>query len=311
MSKKNRVLAFDIGGTKIASALVKVGKSDYQVYDYQKTKTPKGKINVINKIIEIAINYEKDGGFDEIRLAIAGQIDYEKDIVRNAPNIEGFRNINLKKIVKDKLGKNVEIDNDVKCFALAENKFGEGRKYKNVVYLSIGTGVGGAIKIDDELYSGANNMAGEFGHMVIVFGGRDCSCGNMGCWERYISGWAIENAYIENLCIKNARRENSRKEFRGKKKKAEDIALDSLKGSEEDKEVIKEISLYLSIGLANIINAINPEIIIVGGGVVKEGEVLDLAAKSALKRVLIPARKTKIVRSNMEDEAFLIGAALL
>jgi len=301
-NKLKKILAFDIGGTKIASAVVEIEKDNYKICDYQRIKTPKGKTKVIGKIIETAVNYEKNGGFDEIKMAIAGQIDYEKDIVKCAPNIEGFKNINLKKIIKEKIGKNVEIDNDVKCFALAEDRFGEGKKYKNVVYLSIGTGVGGAIKIDDKLYKGANNTAGEFGHMVIVFGGRDCSCGNMGCWERYVSGGAIENAYIENLP----------KEFYGiKKKKAEDIALDSLKGSERDKRVIKEISLYLSAGLANIINIINPEIIVVGGGVVKEGEILNLAAKDALKRVLIPARKTKIVRSDMEDEAFLIGAALL
>jgi glucokinase len=299
--QNKKILTFDIGGTKIASALVEIRKSGYKIYDYQKTETPEGKNNVINKIIEIAINYERNGGFEKIGMAIAGQIDCVKDIVKDAPNISGFNNVNLKKIIKNKLGKNVEIDNDVKCFALAENRYGKSGKYKNAVYLAIGTGIGGAIEINNKLYSGADNIAGEFGHMVIVFGGKNCSCGNMGCWEQYVSGKAIENAYIENLGEK----------FRSEKKKAKDIALDSLKGIKEDKKVIEEISYYLSMGFVNIINTINPEIIIVGGGIVKEREILDLAAKDALKRVLIPARKTKIVKSDMEDEAFLVGAGLL
>lgn len=295
-NKPKKFLSFDVGGTKIASAVVEIEKDSYKIYDYQKIRTPQGKKGVINKIVEIAINYEKDGGFDEIKMAIAGQIDYEKDIVKCAPNIEGFRNVNLKKIIKEKIGKNVEIDNDVKCFALAENKFGKSGKYKNAVYLTIGTGIGGAVGINNQLYRGSHNTAGEFGHMVLVCGGRKCGCGNRGCWERYVSGGAIENLY---------------RELYGKKKKAKDIACDSLGDSKQDKKVIKEISLYLSAGLASIINIINPEIIVVGGGVVKEKEILDLAAKDALKKVLIPGRKTKITTSDMEDEAFLVGAALL
>lgn len=295
-SKIKKILTFDIGGTKISSGLVKLAKNSYEIYDYQKTETPQGKDNVINKIIEIAINYERDEGFEKVGMAIAGQIDYVKGIVKYAPNIKGFKNVNLKKIIKDKIGKNVEIDNDVKCFSLAENKYGKTKRYKNAVYLTIGTGIGGAIEINDKLYRGANNIAGEFGHMIIAAGGKKCGCGNSGCWERYVSGKAIEVMYYE---------------LTGRKKKTKDIAFDSMKNISPDREIIKKASLYLAIGLINIVNTINPEIIVIGGSIVKGKEILDLAISEMKRRTLIPAKKTKIVRTDLQDDAFLVGAALL
>ncbi len=295
-SRIKKILAFDIGGTKISSGLVKISKEGYEVYDYQKSETPEGKDNVINGVIETAINYERNGGFSEIKIAIAGQVDYVKDIVRYAPNIPGFENVNLKKIIRDKIGKNVEADNDVKCFALAENAYGKGKKYNHVVYLTIGTGIGGAIKIDNKLYRGVNNTAGEFGHMTINAGGEKCSCGGDGCWERYVSGRAIERIY-HNLT--------------GAEKKAIDIACDSVKGNVEDKKAIKEASLYLAAGLINIVNTVNPEIIIIGGSIVKSREIFDLAIKEMKIRALIPAKKTKIETTDLDDDAFLVGAALL
>ncbi len=295
-SKTKKHLSFDIGGTKISSALIELKKNDYTVFDYQKIETPEGRENIINKIIETAVNYEKNGGFSELRIALAGQIDYEKDVVRYAPNIPGFENVNLKKIIEEKIGKNIEVDNDVKCFALAENTYGKGKKYDHVVYLTIGTGIGGAIEIDNKLYRGANNTAGEFGHMIINIGGEKCSCGGNGCWERYVSGKAIERIYYDQT---------------GKKKKAVDISTDSIKGKIEDKKVIEEASLYLATGLINIVNTVNPEIIIIGGSIVKSREIFDLAIGEMKFRALIAAKRTKIETTDLDDDAFLVGAALL
>ncbi len=296
MKNNKNILAIDIGGTKIASGIVELGKDSYQIYDYQKIETPKSKEGVIQKLIELIVYYEKNSGFDRVGVATLGRIDRKRGIVIKAANIKGWENVNLKKIIKEAAGKNVEIDNDVKCFALAENKFGKSKKYQDAIYLAIGTGIGGAIKVGGELYRGADNIAGEFGHMIITSGGKKCGCGNRGCWQQYASGKAIEKLYYE---------------FYGNKKKAKDIATDSIKGIKQDKKVIKKSASYLAIGLVNIINTVNPEIIIVGGSVVKQKEILDLAVKEVIKKALIPGRKTKIVRSDLGDEATLIGAAML
>ncbi len=295
MNTKN-ILAIDIGGTKIASGIVEFEKDGYKIYDYQKIKTPKNKKEVIQKLIELVVYYEKNSGFDKVGVATLGRIDRKRGIVIRAANIKGWENVNLKKIIKEATGKNTEIDNDVKCFALAENKFGKSKKYQDAVYLAVGTGIGGAIKVGGKLYRGANNIAGEFGHMTIASGGKKCGCGNRGCWQQYVSGKAIEKMYFE---------------FYGKKKKAKDIASDSIKGIKRDKKVIKKVASYLAIGFVNIINTINPEIIVIGGSVVKQKEILDLAVKEVRKKALIPGKKTKIARSDLGDEATLIGAAML
>ena len=294
--KNKKILAFDIGGTKIASGIVEFKKDGYKIFDCQKNATPKDKVGVIQKLIELIVYYQENNKFNKIGISFAGQVDNEKDVVIFAPNIKGWKNTNLKKIIKEKTGVNAEIDNDVKCFALGESKFGHAKKYKNAVYLAIGTSIGGAIEIDGKLYRGANNIAGEFGHMTIIGNGKKCGCGNTGCLARYVSGETIEELYY-NLY--------------NKKKKAKDIASDSVKGIKRDKKIIKKAASCLAMGLVNIINTINPEIIVIGGSVVKQKEILGLAKKDALKKALIPARELKIVRSSLGDEAMLVGAGLL
>lgn len=289
------ILAIDIGGTKIAGGIVSFKKGGFEISDYRKIKTPRNKKETIEKLLEIIVNY-KSSGFDKIGVATLGRVDKKRGIVINAGNIKGWQNVNLKKIIGRAVKKEVEIDNDVKCFALAENKFGKSGKYKNAVYLAIGTGLGGAIEIDGKLYRGEKNIAGEFGHMIIANGGKKCACGNRGCWQQYVSGRAIEKLYYE--CY-------------GKRKNARDIALDSANGASRDKKIIKETASYLAAGFVNIINTINPEVIIVGGSVVKQKEILDLAVEEVRKKVLIPARKTKIVRSGLGDQAVLVGAAMM
>jgi len=295
-NKQTKILAFDIGGTKIASGIVEFEKNSYQIFDYQKNATPKDKNGVIQKLIELVVYYQRNNGFDKIGISFAGQVDNQNGIIVFAPSIKGWNNNNLKKNIKEKTGINAKIDNDVKCFALGEMKFGQAKKYKDAVYLTIGTSIGGAIEIDGKLYRGANNIAGEFGHMTVVGNGKKCGCGNTGCWTDYVSGKVMEKLYY-NLY--------------NKKKKAKDIALDSVKGVKRDQKIIKKSASYLAIGLVNIINTINPEIIIIGGSIIKQKEILDLAKEDALKKVLIPGRKTKIIRSDLGDEAMLVGAGLL
>jgi predicted NBD/HSP70 family sugar kinase len=333
MKQNKTIIAFDIGASKIAYGIVKlktqsskvktttqnskIQNFDFGIQNFNKIKTPKSKKEIIEKIVEIvkpllsAFDGSAKGGNPPlankgrrnaygkiigIGIGMAGQIDFKKGKVLSSPIGRGWKNINLKKIIKEKVGVNAEIDNDVKCFALGESKFGQAKKCKNTVYLAIGTSIGGAIEIDGKLYRGANNIAGEFGHMTIIGNGKKCGCGNIGCWARYVSGETIEELYYD---------------LYNKKKETKDIVLGSAKGIKQDKKIIKKAASYLAMGLVNIINTINPEIIVIGGSVIKEKEILDLAKKDALKKVLTPGRKTKIVRSQLLEKANLLGAASL
>ncbi len=296
MKQNKSIIAFDIGASKIAYGVAGFPLSATSFQRFDKIKTPRSKKEIIEKIIEVVKKIKKDKKIVGVGIGMAGQIDFENGKVLSSPIGRGWKNTNLKKIIKEKVGVNAEIDNDVKCFALGESKFGQAKKCKNAVYLTIGTSIGGAIEIDGKLYRGANNIAGEFGHMTVIGNGKKCGCGNIGCWARYVSGETIEGLYYD---------------LYNKKKEAKDIALGSAKGIKQDKKIIKKAASYLAMGLVNIINTINPEIIVIGGSVIKEKEILDLAKKDALKKVLTPGRKTKIVRSQLLEKANLLGAASL
>ena len=147
MKNNKRVLAFDIGGTKIASGIIEFSKDNYQIFDYQKNATPKNKDGVIQKLIELINYYQENNKFNKIGISFAGQVDNEKDVVIFAPNIKGWKNTNLKKIIKEKTGIDAEIDNDVKCFALGEMKFGQAKKYWNDFYFPFYRCIAGTIAL--------------------------------------------------------------------------------------------------------------------------------------------------------------------
>jgi predicted NBD/HSP70 family sugar kinase len=151
------------------------------------------------------------------------------------------------------------------------------------------------VKIGGKFYFGNDNIAGEFGHMVIEVGGKKCACGRCGCWERYFSGPAIEEMYAEAYDDKKA---------------AKDIVSGALKGDEKDKKIMLEAGIYFAAGFSNLVNILNPEIAILGGSVFKGKGLLKFIMPSIQKEVLPSARKTKIVNSSLGDKAFLLGAAV-
>ncbi|MFA7169471.1 MAG: ROK family protein [Candidatus Paceibacterota bacterium] len=293
--KSSRTLAFDIGGTKIASALVEIGGGDYKILDYKKDETPRDAKEVVAKILLLADFYKGKYDFKKIGLAMAGQINAAGDTIISSPNIAGFSNFRLGKMVGAKTSCEVSIKNDVHCFALGEDRFGKYQGYDNAIFLAVGTGVGGAIKTNGKFYFGKDNIAGEFGHMVIEKDGEKCKCGRKGCWERYVAGPGVEKMY-EEMC--------------GEKKGAKDIVYDAVRGEEKDQAVMLRASSYFAIGLANIVNVLNPEIVIIGGSMVKEKKLLKFAMPFIKNEVLPSARKMKVVNSSLGDDAFLLGAVI-
>lgn len=291
--KNGRALAFDIGGTKIASAIVEIEGSGYKILDYKKNDTPQGRGGIVAKILELSEFYKNKYKFNTIGLAVAGQINAKGDTAVYSPNIPSLNNFKLAKTIEQKTGCRVSMRNDVQCFALGEDRFGKYKNYDNAIFVAVGTGIGGAMKINGKFYFGADNIAGEFGHMVIVKDGLECSCGRRGCWERYFSGPALERAYEETY---------------GRKKKAKDIVCGTIAGNKEDKKVLLEASAYFAAGIVNLVNIFNSEIIIAGGSMAREKAIADLVIPVVRKQALLPARKTKIARSSLGYKAFLLGA---
>lgn len=297
MNTKN-ILAIDVGGTKIASAIIEFSENSYKIHNYQKIKTPQNKkefIEVIEEIIKSRLEKHK---IKKIGIAIPGQVNSKKGEIIFAPALVYLKKYQIRKILENKFKLPIKIGRDMNCCALAENRFGVGRKFHNILVVTLSTGVGAGIIINDRVYCGEDGSAGEIGHLTLVPNGIKCSCGNKGCLEKYASGRALEREYFKLTGIKKTPPEIE-EEFKLNKR------------NNPARRVVNQASKMLGIGLTSVVNVLNPGIIIVIGGISRMDGILDEAQKEIEKNAFIPARKTKIIRSKLGDKGVLIGAAML
>lgn len=289
------IVGVDFGGTKIKAGLVdlngKIIKKAKRL-----TESKKGKKFVIGNIIdcieEVIFGIDKKDILG-IGIGAPGSLDSKKGIILNPPNLPGWKNVPLKKIIQKKFNLKVVLENDTNAMAFGESKFGVGKNVKDLVLLSLGTGLGGGIIIDKKLYHGMGNAA-EIGHMTIIENGLKCSCGNRGCLEEYVSGRAIE-------------RESKR--IIGKRLHPRDVEGLAKKGNKKAIQVYGVIGKHLGVGLANIVDILNPELIVLSGSIVNAGDlILKPAIKVMKQRAFSPV--CKVVISKLGSDAGVIGAAV-
>jgi len=279
-------IGIDLGGTNIKAALVT--KKGRIIKDYETaTEAEKGAKIVINNIIS-AINKVKSGKVLGIGIGSPGPMDYKNGIITNPVNLP-FRNVPLKKIIEKEFSLPVFLDNDANCFALGEAIFGAGKKYQNVVGITLGTGVGGGIIINKKIYHGRGNAA-ELGHMTIKFDGLKARSHNHGDIEEYVSARGVRRIFGGSnpyLIYKLA-----------------------LKGNKKAIKKFKEMGYYLGIGLANIIYAFDPDIIVVGGKISNSWKFFSKAMYKTVKERYFAA-PCPIVKSKLKDAGILGAAALV
>lgn len=292
MSKN--IIGLDIGATKIRIGLI---SKQFKVIKKQTFPTPKEAVDVLNAI-SYGIEKLYSGEIGKMGLGVAGQIDLKKNLVNFSNNFpQGLNNIPLKKILEKKFKCPVLIDNDAHCFALGEAIAGQGKKFNFIIGVTLGTGIGGGIIIDKKIFKGKNNTAGEIGHQIIEVNGRKCDCGKSGCFEAYASGSAMVKLY---------------KKISGQEKNTFEIEQLFLKGEKNAKLAVEESSHYLAIGLSNLINILNPEAIVLGGGLSNFKKFIDLAKNELDKYLIAPhLKQTPILTSKLDDNAGMIGASLL
>ncbi len=222
-----------------------------------------------------------------------------------------WRNVQLRHILAEKLGVVTYIINDASAAALGEYRFGAGRGFDNMIYLTVSTGIGGGIIVDGELYSGADGCAGELGHMTIEVDGPQCHCGNFGCLEALASGWAVVREAKTRI---NQGEKSSIIELvdgRFESITAETVAVAARRGDQLAANIVRDAANYLGVGLANLVNIFNPELIVIGGGLSKMGNMLLKPARKVLKEraFTLPARTVRLVRARLGGNAGIIGAA--
>jgi len=315
---KNRyAVGIDIGGTYIKLALVDINgrisrRSKLSTSNY---RTREELIEAVASEVK-AIRAEASlprGALLGAGIGVPGLVDFKRGMVYNLTNLSGWRNTPLKKMLGAKLGLPVMVDNDVNLMALGEYRFGAGKGAKNIICLTLGTGVGGGIIIDGALYRGSTFSAGEIGHMPLKEDGLSCNCGGRGCLECYVgNGYLVEEIKAE---IRAGVRTMITK-LTGKNVSAitpETITQAALKGDKFSIDFWNKVGRRLGITLTGVINLLNPERIIIGGGIADAGQLLfGPIRRTVNERALpIPRRAVKIVKAKLGNDAGVIGAASL
>ncbi|MEW6033911.1 MAG: ROK family protein [Chloroflexota bacterium] len=309
------VLSVDIGGTKILAALVSPG-GEVLASDHSPTPSQEGYEAILERVESAARRLIHKSGSAKVQptaaaVAVAGVTDVVKGIVTTSPNLPLWRDVPLKTLLEQRLGLETFLLNDARAAALGEHRVGAGRGASNMVFITVSTGIGGGIIIGGQLYQGTCGAAGEIGHMVIDVNGPRCGCGNKGCLEALASGTAIAREATERLAhgIRS-----SIPQYAGGSGDitAQAVAAAAGHGDRLAQGVISRAARYLGVGLANLINIFNPEVVVVGGGVAKMGEMLLKPARRVMrqKAFKLPASVVRIVPAQLGAEAGVIGAAM-
>lgn len=310
-------IGVDLGGTNIATGVVDennaiIGRGTV------KTNAPRPAAEIFDSIKEAVELAVKDAGIDyseviSVGIGTPGSVNKENGEIEFANNLN-FNNVPAKEMLESRLLKPVYLENDANCAALGEAVAGCGNGVKNFVAVTLGTGVGSGIIVDGKLVRGVNYCGGEMGHMVISVDGIQCNCGRRGCWEKYASAPALISQAVEamqtnkeSLLWKTC--DNDLNKVEGKTIFA---ALDL--GDETAKAVVDRYLYYVAVGITNIINALQPDMVCVGGGISAQGEKILRPIRSyvATERYSKHSKKqTTIVPATLSNDAGIIGAALL
>jgi glucokinase len=310
--KTKLVFAADLGGTHLRAAAI--DETGY-IYHQLKKPTPQASqaMDVVRALVEAARECEnktrEDGAILTISAAIAGTVNVEEGVVLTAPNISCLAGFRLAEALRAELQRPALIENDANAAAVGEMWQGAAHGAGSIVCITLGTGVGGGIILGGKLWRGADGSAGEIGHMAIEpLGGFACACGSQGCLEVYASATAIVRMAVDALPRYPLSTLNTSEDLT-----AEVVYRAGQEGDELAIEIFRRMGCYLGIGLANLVNILNPEMIVIAGGVANGW---DLFAKHALNEVAgrafpLPASRVQIKRGQCGDNAGLLGAARL
>lgn len=304
----DQVFAVDLGGTYLRIALVDgCGK----IHDQLKQRTPRGDSPdvIVHALAAAADKWSRDGRrIAASSIMVPGTVDNQNAVVVQAPNLPSLTNFPLKQVLEERFGWPVLLENDANAAAVGEMWLGAARGCRDVVSVTLGTGVGGGVILDGELWRGAHGSAGEIGHTTVdPFSGLKCKCGNVGCLELFASATAIVRMTRENL-----------PQFPQSVLNREDLTAERVydagrEGDELALSVFKRFGTYLGIGLANLINIIDPEIIVIAGGAVNGWDLFacDMRREVNERAVRVTAQQVKIAAAECGDNAGLLGAARL
>jgi glucokinase len=306
------VVGVDIGGTKVLAGVVdsegRVARTALRTTPGRRVVTSQVEDALVDAIVDAAGGAPLAGA----GVAAAGFVDSAGERVMFAPHLP-WQGEPLKELLEARLGCPVGLDNDANCAARAEARYGAARGAASALMVTMGTGIGGSVLIEGRVVRGANGMAGEFGHMQVVPDGLSCECGRRGCWEQYSSG---------NALVRNARtlmREQPSVLAEMADGNPDRVTGPMVTSAAEQGDLVARrafgsVGDWLGVGVANLVAALDPEVVVIGGGVSAAGDRLLEPARDALRRALVGAAHRRIpdlLAAELGPQAGMIGAALL
>ena len=310
-------IGIDLGGTNIKFGLV---AADGKIIKRARipTQAQAGPKRTLRRMINVIRHLVKDYEVRAIGVGAAGLIDHEQGVIRVPPNLPGWDGAPVKETIEKALEIPCFVSNDVNCCALGELLFGAGIGKRDLFCLTLGTGVGGGIISDGKLVIGANGVAGEVGHIVIFPDGQICRCGSRGCLECYVGAEYIVQRTAAKLRMQGPKLKSRSliRKYTGNKPELITPKLISRAAQHGDKlalEVIEEIGYYVGLAVSNVVQLLDSELVVIGGGISGFGKPLLDSIRHTVEERLIkfPDRRLAIVLSELGDDAGVLGASQL
>jgi glucokinase len=302
-------IGLDVGGTKVAGLLV---DEDGDVMARSSAETPADDAEATMKtIFQVADELRISGIPVAIGIGAAGMVDFAAGVMRWAPNL-AWSELPIRDRVSEQMELPCVVDNDANAAAWGEYRFGTARGYRHALMVTVGTGIGGGIVADGALYRGAHGFAAEIGHVIVEPGGPECGCGNRGCWEQVASGHALGR--LGRLAVEARPDSGIALLAAGDEVTGYHVAEAAMQGDPVATEIFTQVARRLGEGIAGLVNILDPEVVVVGGGVAEVGDLLLEPARAAfLAAVEAPDHRPEvpILPAALGNDAGAIGAAAL
>jgi glucokinase len=308
------VIGIDLGGTKTAGIVLHKGEMEENYRIETDSSSQDSVLQGLLQVCSYLLERASDKGFsvEAVGLGIAGFIDFERGVVTDAPN-HPLRNAPVKDILEQSSGLPVFVDNDANVAALAEARLGAGKGSRHLVHLTLGTGIGGGIIMDGEIYRGALGAAGELGHMIVLEDGPPCNCGARGCLESLASGVAIYRRVRElaESGVKNPITEAFLADSKGFN--AQVLCRYADDGDDHALQILKEAGRHLGTGIASLVNIFNPDVVTLSGGLLGCFHHMEADMRASFAESAIPISRShvRILTGTLGDYGGLLGAAIL
>jgi glucokinase len=312
------VAGLDLGGTKVLGRVLDSAEPRTALGDLR-VDTPVGGEAIIEAMVDLVGALGREAAdhrlppIEAVGIGAAGLVD-GAGVIRFAPNLPGVVDLDVAGLVSARTGLPVVVDNDANTAAVAEHRLGAGNQARNLVLVTLGTGIGGGLIIDGKLQRGAAGFAGEPGHMVVDPNGPPCPCGRRGCWERFASGSGLgrlarDAAHAGRAPGVVALAGGDPDQVRG-----EHVTRAAADGDAEAIEILAEFAWWVALGISNLENLLDPEVVVVGGGLAEAGELLLAPTRAAYETLVLGFEHrppVRIVAAALGQDAGAIGAGLM